>query len=636
MLKTSDKEIISIDDSRFILVFIDGVLQRTDSYIVNGPSITFGNKIYPKNNIEIIYLYGRDLSQSITLHDYERNEYYNEIQVKFDGTSGVFNAFEAWWGKFNEEDMIAYQKSGNVKKIIGSLKSYSIDGSDDLTVQISGRNPNTSSGKVYFSGLKDFSDEIELDLSFTVTIIKDADGDYQMQRNASRWLYGSKKADEAFYIKKGLANLTQGDRIRISGEDEYRTIKELPQYLTPKTYNKGDDPSQSFFGSVATTNYNGESRGEGLSVTCTISSGKVDTITWDKNTAIKGYEKAPILHFIPVNQKGGGARAEVIIVDGTVVDIVLTNPGSGYTKVPKIVVAKQYDIIKKQGRKIDPFVTLTLHNQFSSVALPGPVNAESSYSKTTTGSVPPGSAIVTGVTAALTFPPVINKFTIIVDSINVDLSTFVVSKEILIPRQIIAGSTGLSVVKQIERFFEWQVSIPAQPVFTVGIIGKITTYQLGFTDHRGWSTPPAGFANTTLRPTFQMWEGAKFMDTGNVLHNGVSVSALTIEEFARWGFDLADFANWGGSGISDAGYAFNVGYPSINYYMGRINQNLVAGDVIVYAASTSDFPATGTLQLGTEQITYTGKLSDRFTGCTRGANGTVAQAHTAGDYFRSA
>ena len=54
MLKTSDKEIISIDDSRFILVFIDGVLQRTDSYIVNGPSITFGNKIYPKNNIEII------------------------------------------------------------------------------------------------------------------------------------------------------------------------------------------------------------------------------------------------------------------------------------------------------------------------------------------------------------------------------------------------------------------------------------------------------------------------------------------------------------------------------------------------------------------------------------------------------
>ena len=70
--------------------------------------------------------------------------------------------------------------------------------------------------------------------------------------------------------------------------------------------------------------------------------------------------------------------------------------------------------------------------------------------------------------------------------------------------------------------------------------------------------------------------------------------------------------------------------------MGRINQNLVAGDAIVYAENTTNFPASGTLQLGSEQITYTGKLSDRFTGCTRGANGTTAQAHTAGDYFRSA
>ena len=178
-------------------------------------------------------------------------------------------------------------------------------------------------------------------------------------------------------------------------------------------------------------------------------------------------------------------------------------------------------------------------------------------------------------------------------------------------------------------------SIESQPSHNIQV-GREFSYQLGFTDYRFWNTAPAGFSNITLRPSFQMWENAKFMDTGNILHNGVSVSAYTIEEFARWGFDLADFANWPGSGISDAGYAFNVGYPSINYYMGRINQNLVAGDVIVYAASTSDFPATGTLQLGTEQITYTGKLSDRFTGCTRGVNGTVAQAHTAGDYFRSA
>ena len=636
ILDTSDKEVISIDDGRFLLVFIDGTLQReTDSYIINGPTITFSKKIYPKNNIEIVYLYGRDLSQSITLHDYERNEYYNDIAVKFDGTSGSFNAFEAWWGKYLDEDMIAYQKSGTVKKIIGKLKSYNIDSSDDLTIKLSGRNPDTSSGKVYFSGLKDFSDEIELDLSFTVTVTKDADNNYKMQRDASRWLYGSKRADEAFYVKKGLANLNKGDLIKINGENEYRTIKELPQFFKTKTYNAGDDPSQSFFGSVATTNYNGNERGIGLAVTCTISGGSVDTITWDKNLPTSGYEKAPILHFIPENQEGGGARAEVIVVDGVVVDIVLTNGGSGYTKAPKVVVAKQYDIVKG-NRKVDSFFNITLHNQTSSVAQPGPVAAESTASFVTSGT--PGADIINSeVYAPVAISPVPDKFTIIIDSIGIDTaSTFAVSKEILfIPKASVTTVTPTTSDAVVKVHLELDRSATSSPTLTTQV-WRVFAYQYGFTDYRFWNTPPAGFANISLRPSFQMWEGAKFMDTGNILHNGVSVSALTIEEFARWGFNLEDFANWGGSGISDAGYAFNVGYPSINYYMGRINQNLVAGDAIVYAENTTNFPASGTLQLGLEQITYTGKLSDRFTGCTRGANGTTAQAHTAGDYFRSA
>ena len=144
-----------------------------------------------------------------------------------------------------------------------------------------------------------------------------------MQRDASRWLYGSKKADEAFYVKKGLANLSKGDLIKIHGENEYRTINELPQYFNSKTYVDGDDPSNNFFGSVASTNYNGNTRGNGLSVTCTISGGKVDTITWDKEVTISGYDTTPILHFIPVDQAGGGARAEVIVSGGTVVDLSL-------------------------------------------------------------------------------------------------------------------------------------------------------------------------------------------------------------------------------------------------------------------------------------------------------------------------
>ena len=641
MLNSTDNEVINVTDPEFALVFIDGVLQRDkDSYTINGPSIKFSKKIFQENNIEILYLYGRDLSQSITLYDYERGEYFNEIKLTFDGTSGSFDAFKTWWGKFNETDMVVYQKVGGVKKFIGSLKSYIIDSNDDLIVQIAGFNPDVDTSiATYFSGLDDYSDEISINtLPTLVTVTKNSDNTYKMQRNASRWLYGTVKADEAFYVRKnGLANLNKGDLIKIDGENEYRTINKLPQYFEPKTYIAGDDPSNSFFGSVATTNYNGDEEGVGFAVTCTVSGGSVDTITWDKNIPISGYDRAPILNFVPVDQAGGGARAEVIVVDGTVVDIVLTNGGSGYTKAPRVVVAKQYKI-KKGNRKIDSFVNLILHNQFASVAQPGPVNAESDYNRIISPSTtPPGSALVQTMISPAAYGGTV--ITVELPSIALDqASTFTISKELLLTFKstVVDSSSTPSTDPVIKVHLELDRSIESQPVLS-NQIWKVTVYQFGFTDYRFWSTPPSGFANTTLRPTFQMWEGAKFMDTGNILHNGVSVSALTIEEFTRWGFDLADFANWGGSGISDAGYAFNVGYPSINYYLGRINQNLNSSDTIVYAENTTDFPATGTLQLGKEQITYTGKQSDRFTGCTRGVNGTTAQSHDTNEpYFRSA
>jgi hypothetical protein len=43
--------------------------------------------------------------------------------------------------------------------------------------------------------------------------------------------------------------------------------------------------------------------------------------------------------------------------------------------------------------------------------------------------------------------------------------------------------------------------------------------------------------------------------------------------------------------------------------------------------STAGFPSSGTLICESEQITYTGKTSTTFTGCTRGANSTAAAAH---------
>lgn len=52
----------------------------------------------------------------------------------------------------------------------------------------------------------------------------------------------------------------------------------------------------------------------------------------------------------------------------------------------------------------------------------------------------------------------------------------------------------------------------------------------------------------------------------------------------------------------------------------------------VVVASTAEFQSTGTIYIGSEFISYTGKTSTSFTGCTRGAYNSQAASHTAGVY----
>jgi hypothetical protein len=50
----------------------------------------------------------------------------------------------------------------------------------------------------------------------------------------------------------------------------------------------------------------------------------------------------------------------------------------------------------------------------------------------------------------------------------------------------------------------------------------------------------------------------------------------------------------------------------------------------VVLTGAAAFPASGTVQIDDEKITYTGKSGNTLTGCTRGASGTTAVAHDAG------
>ena len=651
ILNSKDKKVKTIDDGNFVLVFIDGTLQREgDSYQINGPAITFTRDIFSENNIEIILLYGRDIEQTITLYDFERNTYYNKLILTCDaGSPNSFVDWETWYNTSYDKFQVAYQKISGTKRFIGNVKSY-YKTSNKLVITLAGGNPQLVNSTIFFAAEDDFSDEYELVFTTnSITVVRDEENDYKMQRNSATWLYDTKEADISFYEKKRLlANLNAGDIIKIDGENQYRDIKELPQYVNPKNYNPSQDVSNDFFGSVVTSNYNGETTGVGLSVTCSIQAGKVNKITWNKkdlqllyNTGIiqpttaYGYETTPILHFIPVDQNGGGARAEVIVSRGQIIDIVITDSGSGYTKPPRVVTARQYDIIKQRGRKIDSFIQLTVGTQIIQQS-PVATNLIVEFSR----------GIETVYSFITSVSPSSSANCVITLNREIDLSPLSVSKEVLYIRPASIGQVS-SPTNQSDSYMLRQYyidrTVESQPLL-LATVERMFNHYVGFVDHRGLSFS-TNLASGTLGPSFAQWENAKFMDTGNILSTGgTPVSAITIEDFIMNGFTVGDFDNYAGSNIISTGNLFNLAYPSINYYLSMVetddipaigNPGYLATNAVIYA-NTSKFPSSGTILVGKEQISYTSKLSDRFLNCTRGVNGTPIEFHALGDYLRNA
>ena len=61
-----------------------------------------------------------------------------------------------------------------------------------------------------------------------------------------------------------------------------------------------------------------------------------------------------------------------------------------------------------------------------------------------------------------------------------------------------------------------------------------------------------------------------------------------------------------------------------------LNGGIDAVVTTITVVSTSAFPTSGRIDIGTELITYTGKTATDFTGCVRGANGSTAASHLNG------
>ena len=145
-----EERVKKIDNSKYALVFVDGVLQiEGESYNISGPTITFtkplnyfisesGEEIYSRVNI--ILLYGRDLAQSLTAYNFERDTFYNKLTLSIVGTS-AYDQFINWYGPIGSKEIIVYQDSA----VLGKLRRFVKNNANSWSLVLSSQNAKYNS-----------------------------------------------------------------------------------------------------------------------------------------------------------------------------------------------------------------------------------------------------------------------------------------------------------------------------------------------------------------------------------------------------------------------------------------------------------------------------------------------------------
>lgn len=352
ILDVEDNTLQSIDDSAYLYVFIDGILQRENySYTIAGPSIFFNFPVKEGMKIDMRYLYGRDTGQILNAYDFLQDSYYAKGSVVLSVSSGISNLFEyAWMGDYKFHPIQAWQLNPNgTYNMLGDVSHLRTSGSF-IYFEVSGNKCEITQGNdVYFGvrGRYNINTSVQLSTSGSSITYSQDDSGRLLLSDLDLWKGTHLKNS----FKNPFVNLNSDDLIKIEGERRFRKIKSIPRVVTSKENRPQQQVSNSLYGTVDVERYSGITRGEGLSVVAIVQGGSVVGLQWNQRsfepltqpTAYQ-YYTPPVLNFIPEDGNGGGARAEVIVSKGQVISVDLISGGSGYTSAPKVVVARRYDV----------------------------------------------------------------------------------------------------------------------------------------------------------------------------------------------------------------------------------------------------------------------------------------------------
>ena len=582
ILDVEDYTVQNIEQEDCLYVFLDGVLQRKGfSYTVSGPNMTFNVPIQKEMKIDIRYLYGRDVGQVLNIYDYAPDTYFARGTLSFDTNVLVDFLSYSWMGDAIGLPIHVWQQRLNgTYNIIGEITNPLSIGTN-VQFDIKGQNAVIENGLDFIFAPKGYYDRqytiSDADISNVVLTYEVDDSGRKILTDDNGIWSGSNYGKT---YKQPFVSLSNGDSIRVEGEEGFRSIKRLPTKATSKDGRPGEQLTDDIFGTVSVESYTGITRGEGLSVIATVENGSITELTWNQRsydpitqpTAYQ-YYTPPVLKFVPENGEGGGARANVLVSKGQVISVDIIDGGSGYTEAPKVIVTRRFDILSE--RDIGVSKINSLYRPYLNVAQSG--------------------------TVISTIDVLGNRLVDVTSFSSVDLSS-----PADVDRKIIAViQTG-------------DTKLPSSILSGTGADMPEGTEQ------------PGGAQVVYIEP-----EPVKIEGVGGVLRLQDSVSVVSAE--------IQDIVTVNSiSTVSKAitstvqNIIPNDALSNINFFetAAYLDLDFNIGDSIAYIPDTTKFDPMGLLLIGDEVVRYHRKLSDRFLNILRGQRGTTEQNWTAGTFLR--
>ena len=345
------------------------------------------------------------------------------------------------------------------------------------------------------------------------------------------------------------------------------------------------------------------------------------------------YNSPPVLNFVPATPAGGGARAEVLVYGGQVIDIVLIDGGSDYAIAPRVIVSRGYNVVRENNHPESSF-DFKLKAQDG---IYGVVKMQSIFSELYLWD----RNLMESLTAVVSLSPV--------DATEI-LTCFVTPDPLVVTfnttqfenTSIVETTTQSNNLSWNETTVEVDYEIIKDLSYST-YLNPVTKYhQSGVLDLNNNLMGDTEYLYSHYLPGQSVRDFIKslYIDVGYANVSGITLEQLdtTFSEFKSidenndtWmqNYAITD------SNISSTGRVLNFGVPSIQELGSYLDADLLIGTSTIYIPNTVNFPSSGKLLVGKEIISYTSKLSDRFLGITRGVNNTEEVDHFAGSILRT-